>query len=250
MYDVNHVGHARLVHMTAGALFTLGLIVSTPVQAENLVVFKAVGVGMTPGQAINGDQPLELTAGQKVDLIAPNGRIIKLAGPYKQAPAPGTPENGQTVVASLRALVTTGEDTTHMGITRSATDVLKSGGKEWIPEPWLINVTQSGTHCQRAGQPVVFWRPASDQDVEIRLAAENNTWKANTQWPAGSEKLAPPPNMPLKDGGVYQITLDKSKTDVTLKVIPEQVTQPPVQAAWMTESGCRVQSLALLRTLN
>ncbi|MEO5333149.1 MAG: hypothetical protein H7839_14100 [Magnetococcus sp. YQC-5] len=251
MRHLNHLGHSRLPQLTVGVLLAWGLTVGTSAQAENLIVFKSQGIKMTPGQSINGDQPLQLTAGQKVELIASNGRIIKLAGPYDQAPAPGTPSKQETVVASLKALVVTGKnDTTNMGITRSATDVLKAGGKDWVPEPWLINVTQAGTHCQRAGQPLVFWRPERETESEIRLATENNTWKANTKWPAGSEKLAPPPTMPLKDGGVYQITLDQHKTDLTLKVIPEQVTQPPVLAAWMTESGCRAQSLALLRTIN
>lgn len=236
-----------LVIAAALLLSTLGM--PTDSRAESLIVFKATGIGLKPGQAIDGAQPLTLTAGQKVELIAANGRIIKLAGPYKQPPAPGVPDGRESVASTLKSLIATDGETLSMGVTRSATDVLKSGGKEWLPEPWLINVTQPGTHCQREGQPVVFWRPANDQESEIRLATDGNTWKANTRWPAGADKLAPPPSMPLKDGAQFKITLDAAKTDLTVKLIPEQVSEPPVLAAWLLESGCRAQSLALLRTL-
>ncbi|MBF0125816.1 MAG: hypothetical protein HQM02_01255 [Magnetococcales bacterium] len=250
MPHLKHSACARWTRVALGALLIWGAVAPTGSLAENLIVFKAVGIKLTPGQSIDGEQPLPLSAGQKVDLIAPNGRIVKLAGPWQQAPSPGSPGKSDTVAAAMQSLVTSGrQDTSHMGVTRSASTVLNSGGKEWLPDPWLIDVTQSGPHCQRTGQPVVLWRPAMDQEAEIRLATAGNTWKANARWPAGAEKLAPPPTMPLKDGALLKVTLDRNTTDLTLKMIPEQVTQPPVLAAWMTESGCRAQSMALLRTL-
>ncbi|MBF0294008.1 MAG: hypothetical protein HQL96_02375 [Magnetococcales bacterium] len=239
------------MHRIPSTLLAIGLLlIASPVQAEKLIVFKAAGVALTPGQAIDGDQPLQLTNGQSVELIAENGRVVKLAGPYQQPPAPGKPAREETVTASLKAMVTSGGvNTSHMGVTRGVSQAVSSG-KEWLPDPWLIDVTKPGTHCQRAGQPMILWRPAVDQETNVRLATSGNTWKASARWPAGAEKLAPPPTMPIKDGSLLQVSLDKSQADLTVRMIPEQVTAPPVLAAWLNESGCRAQSLALLRTLN
>ncbi|MBF0272580.1 MAG: hypothetical protein HQL98_11025 [Magnetococcales bacterium] len=226
------------------------LLLTTTSVAENLVVFKATGIFLTPGQTVSGTQPLRLTQGQSVELIGANGRVIRLKGPHDQPPAPNEADKGEKLTAALQAMVTgSAADPNHMGVTRSTEAVLKDGGKGWLPDPWLINVTRSGRHCQREGEPVIFWRPDKNRESEIRLTTLGNTWKASTRWPAGTDKLAPPLNLPLKEDAVYQITLDKTKSDLTLILIPEQVTSAPVQAAWMKESGCEVQSLALVRSL-
>ncbi|MBF0179073.1 MAG: hypothetical protein HQM03_03485 [Magnetococcales bacterium] len=239
------------MHRIPSTLLAIGLLmIAAPAQAEKLIVFKATGVALTSGQAIDGDQPLRLATGQSVELIAENGRVVKLAGPHEQPPSPGKPAQEETVTASLKAMVTSGGvNTTHMGVTRGVGQAIPSG-KDWLPDPWLIDVTKTGTHCQRAGQPMILWRPSVDQEINVRLATAGNTWKASARWPAGAEKLAPPPTMPIKDGSHLQVSLDKSQADLTLRVIPEQVTAPPVLAAWLHESGCRAQSLALLRTLH
>ncbi|MBF0191547.1 MAG: hypothetical protein HQL99_10490 [Magnetococcales bacterium] len=221
--------------------------------AENLVVFKASGLFLTPGQTVAGDQPLRLTQGQSVELIGANGRVIRLKGPHDKPPAPNATdkgEKGEKLAEALQSMVTaSAADPNHMGVTRSTEAVLKDGGRNWLPDPWLINVTRSGRHCQREGEPVIFWRPDKNKESEIRLATLGNTWKASTRWPAGADKLAPPLNLPLKEETVYQITLDKTKSDLTLVLIPEPVTSAPIQAAWMKESGCEVQSMALVRDL-
>ncbi|MBF0427630.1 MAG: hypothetical protein HQL94_01795 [Magnetococcales bacterium] len=252
MDQVNQFTHSRLPNRLRAALCVGAILASGSLaHAENLIVFKAVGVSLTVGQSLDGSQPLHLKAGEKVEMIAANGRMIKLSGPYDQAPAPEGSNKGESLATSLKAMVASNaEDSSGMGITRSATSVLQSGGKGWIPEPWLINVTLSGNHCQRVGQPVVFWRPESERESQVRLSVDGDSWIAKTNWPAGAEKLAPPASMPFHDGGVYQITLDNAvKSDLTMTLIPAQVTAIPVMAAWMQESGCHAQSMALLRTL-
>ncbi|MBF0340771.1 MAG: hypothetical protein HQL95_07380 [Magnetococcales bacterium] len=248
-HDTDHL--SRLLLMSLAAMGSwCAFTTSAQAEAEALIVYKAAGVTLTPGQTINGTQPLRLTAGQSVELIGANGRIIKLKGPHDQPPAPDGADKGEKLAAALKAMVSgNAADPNHMGVTRSADEALKNGGKGWLPEPWVINVTVSGKHCQRAGEPLIFWRPDKEKESEIRLATLGNTWKATTRWPAGKEKLAPPATMPVKEDAVYQITLDNAKTDLTLNLIPENVTAPPVLAAWMKESGCHAQSLALLRTL-
>lgn len=234
-----------------GAGLAVGMLVSIPAFAAELIVFSATGVNLTPGQTIHDTQPLKLESGQKVTLVSANGTILQLAGPYNQAPSIQKDDTKEGLSAALQSMANLNQSSTSaLGVTRDTTAAVQSAQKMgWVPDPWLIDITRNGNQCTPEGQPIVFWRPDADRSAVVYVTSKDQSWRGHTEWVAGSNKMAPPDLMPLGDGQSYHIDLEGLKTKVTLHFIPKTVTNKAVQAAWMNEKGCTTQTLAMLRTL-
>lgn len=239
--------------------------------ATDLVVFEAQGGDWREGQRLDGSQPLHLDAGEQVALIANNGRVIRLSGPYDDVPLSGGGADGSRLSKALEALVTgSGSTATMLGAHRAlpgyeGEDGALAGGTSGnaaavrtvgtptldLPEPWLVDVTRGGDRCVHgAGQSLVLWRPARDQAEPVALALGDGAWHGRTAWPPGYAKLATPEGLPRLDGARYEISVGESTVALTLHVIPDTVQTPPVLAAWMVEKGCQAQAVALLRAID
>ena len=172
---------------------------------------------------------------------------------YDRAPvggAQGEDADLATVLKTMKSLHQPATGT--LGVTRDATKLIRFSKKEgWVPRYWLIDVTRGGDHCSPAGDPLVFWRPDSDRSGAVTVRLTDGSWKAHAsvEWPAGSDMLAPPQAMPVRDGLTYQVSLDGAKTAFTLHTVPKGVTEKRVLAAWMYRKGCKAQTMAVLREL-
>lgn len=246
------MGHFRSLARKAlsGVLVAVVVLAGASASASGLVVFQTSVPGMEPGQVIDGTKPLLLEDGHQISLIAANGQIIDLKGPYHEAPDP-TVVAQTGVLASLKALAsTTDSNSRSFGVSRSATNVIKTAQKAgWVPDPWLIDVTRAGNQCVQAGQSVVFWRPEKSGDLGFNVLVGNNAWEAETRWPNGADRLASAPQMPLVDGETYTLRMDGSKTILRLHVVPSTAATQGMQAAWMNAKGCKAQTVALLSAL-
>src|SRR5947208_11085149 len=87
------------------AALAFGLSVSATLAAD-LIVVEARGVNLRQGQKVDDTKKLTLADGQRVTLIASNGRTLKLTGPYDEVPsAEGTAEDTLTrATAALEAM--------------------------------------------------------------------------------------------------------------------------------------------------
>ena len=239
-----------LLAMLTGIIWTL---TSGTAWAMNMVVFESQGGALQPGQVVDASQPLTLTEGQSISLISDAGQVVRLQGPYAQAPLSADANQAGGVKDALAHLMSaSGSESSSFGVARSADDVFKMAGEQkWLPDPWLINATEAGDQCHRAGTPVVFWRPDSSNEVgvQIRIGKEDKLWQAQARWAGGKSKLATPPSIPQQDGAVYNIQLDEAEVSTTVHLIPEAVTAEPAVAAWMREKGCKNQSLAMIKNL-
>lgn len=237
-------------HLLSVVILLACAVAAGPAMAEGLVVFSAQGIDLKPGDVVDGDQPFTLKAGQSATLIAANGRIFRLSGPHDGLPDPQGGGNQPGMAEALKSLlVSSHAQESALGVTRSSPaigDTLRGG---WVPEPWLVDVTRSGNHCLREGQPVVFWRPDNERTEPVRVRIGHTIWSANTHWPAGTNRLAPPREMPVLDGEVYRVQTGMDRSMSRLHVIPATVQAPAASAAWMAEKGCDAQAQALLRTL-
>jgi len=234
-----------------GAMVAAILLTGMPALATGLVVFQSSGTDLNPGEVVDGSIPFQLQSGQSVSLIAPNGQIVKLQGPYNQIPDPKT-ELQQGVAASLKTLMMAQhKDDSSFGVSRSATNIIKlASEKGWVPDPWLINVSLDGNQCQRVDQPTVFWRPEKSKPSNFHLTIGNNIWEAETNWPIGADKLVSPTEMPLVDKAVYKLNLAGSKeVSFTMHLIPKTVSSKKMQAGWMNAKGCDAQVQALLNSM-
>ncbi|MEO5334807.1 MAG: hypothetical protein H7839_22570 [Magnetococcus sp. YQC-5] len=234
---MKHIGFWRKL----GVL--VGVMAVTPALASELVVYKAEGIALTPGQTINASQPLTLKEGQRVTLLASNGAILNLTGPFNEIPRIKTTASADAgVMDALKMLVTAPKTRSGgLGTTRSLP-------KTALPEPWLIDVSRTGDYCLTTGKPLVFWRPSSQETSSITLRFGEDLWKARAQWPAGADRLTPPAVMPITDGGVYQVELDGLTNTAKLHLMPPSVNSHQAQTTWMEGKGCTAQIAALNKT--
>jgi len=224
------------------ALACAALMVGTvPVAvAAELVVVEARGVSLKQGDVIDDAKPLTLKEGQLVTLVAENGSILTLRGPYDQAPAAGS--GGIDVASALGALTT--------GTVRNVAGVIRAAQADvHLPSPWLVDVSHPGVACLRGGERPVLWRASEAGSGMLTMMPADRSWRAQTEWPAGSSTLEAPSNFPIKDGRTYLADFGAKPVAVTLTQIPPKVTNPRMQAAWMFEKGCVAQAEALLKTV-
>jgi hypothetical protein len=208
--------------------------------AAELVVVEARGVGLKQGDVLDDAKPIKLEDGQLLTLVAENGSILTLRGPYDQAPAAGS--GGVDVASALGALAT--------GNVRDVAGVVRSANADvHLPDPWLVDVSHPGVACLRGGERPVLWRASDAGGRVLTMAPADRSWRAQTEWPAGSQILQAPSNFPIKDGRTYLADFGGKPVAVTLTQIPPKVTSPRMQAAWMLEKGCVAQAEALLKTV-
>jgi hypothetical protein len=214
-------------------------------QALELVVVQAQGVNLQAGQKIDGTKPLTLDAGQRLTLISPEGKTLRLRGPYNQAPAATAAADGAGVVDSLKGLVSAQrQGTATLGVVRAGT------AEKELPGPWLVNVAKGGSRCILEGQQVVFWRPeAAPEATPFVISPSDRSWQASSRWPAQSDKMGIPSNMPLKDGQSFEFEMSGQTQTLTFHVIPSALTQDRIRGAWMMEKGCEDQAAALVKTI-
>ena len=114
------------------------------------------------------------------------------------------------------------------------------------PGPWAVDVSTAGDWCYLAGTTVLFWHPGERKAKRLDIAALDQSWKANGQWPAGSPTFAAPPDMPIADKAMFWFTVDGKDELIKLRAVPKGLPSWKAQAAWMARKNCVLQALALL----
>ena len=227
--------------LPALAFAALILGTATAAMAAELVVVEVRGgVGLKQGDTVDDAKPIKLEDGQMVTLVADDGSILTLRGPYDQAPTGG--QGGVDVASALGAL-TTGKAQNVAGVVRSANTEIR------LPAPWLVDVSHPGVACLRAGEQPVLWRQSDAGSGTLTMMPADRSWRAQAPWPVGSPTMQTPNTFPIKDGRTYLADFGGKPVAVTLTQIPSKVTSPRMQAAWMLEKGCVAQAEALLRTV-
>src|SRR5215472_3381636 len=222
----------------AFAALILGGASAAAMAAELAVVEARGGVSLKPGDVVDDAQTIKLEDGQMVTLVAEDGSILTLRGPFDQKPTGGS---GGIDVASALGALAAGQAQNVAGVVRAANmDV-------HLPSPWLVDVSHAGVACVRPGEQPVLWRASAAGSGTLTMMPADRSWRAQAPWPAGSPTLQAPSNFPIKDGRTYLADFGGKPVAVTLTQIPPKVTIPRMQAAWMLEKGCVAQAEALLK---
>jgi hypothetical protein len=228
-------------HRRTALVATLVLLAASA-RAESLVVADARGGALKPGQAIDAAQPVKLEAGQRVTLIAANGAIIRLSGPFEGVPDP-TGQRNITVADALAKLASQSvQSTATLGTVRAP-----EGGA--APEPWLVDVSASGHRCVQPGVGVVLWHPPPAAEQVMQLSPSDHAWQGEAKWPGGADRLALPASFQAQDDTAYIVTLGNGRSTVTFHVMPATVEGDAMRAAWMIEKGCAAQARLLISRL-
>ncbi len=213
---------------------------SAATAAELVVVEVRGGVSLKQGDAVDAAKPIKLEDGQMLTLVADDGSILTLRGPYNDPPSGG---KGGIDVASALGALSTGKAQNVAGVVRSANIEVR------LPSPWLIDISHPGIACVRPDEQPVLWRQGDAGSGTLTLMPSDRSWRAQAPWPAGSPTMQAPSNFPVKEGRTYLADFGGKPVAVTLTQIPPKVTNPKMQAAWMLEKGCVAQAEALLKTV-
>jgi len=227
----------RMIGVVAG-LVLLGA--AAPAWASALVVMEARGVALKPGETIEDSKTLTLKDGEQLLLLADDGSVLTIRGPY-EGTAAGSGKVG--VVQALDALTTRTAQRNVAGVVRDASVEVH------LPSPWLVDVSHPGAACVQDGQRPIFWR-ASGQSNALTIMPSDRSWRAEAPWPAGSATLQAPDYFPVRDGRTYLASFGEGKpVAVTINMLPPSLGNARMQAAWMLEKGCVAQAEALLKTV-
>jgi hypothetical protein len=228
-----------------------GLLFSSAALADNLIVYSAKGIQLQSGAIISSTVDLTLKSGQELSLISPTGKMIRLVGPFSGMPMGNIDEKNKKSVkeALLNLLSDSGQGAESFGITRSTDDVFRLASRPApLPSPWVLDVTKDGPYCYREGDKVIFWRSNKAKSTDISIEIMEHTWNAKAVWSQGKSQLASPSAMPVIDGAVYQITLNKNSSKGSLNIVPDSLQSKLAQAAWLKEKGCIPQFKTLVHS--
>jgi hypothetical protein len=228
-----------------GAAIGLLVVLAVSASANELVVVEARGVELAPGAKVDGTKVLVLAAGQRLTLIAADGRTLKLRGPYEEAPAPGQASgSGANVGDALKNLMNQRvAGTASLGVVRAGGEAVD------LPDPWVLDIGRSGARCLAGDGAPVLWGPRFAQTTELAIEPADRSWRALGQWPAGSDSFAMPARIPLADGRGYVFDIGGNAANVTIHRMPAGFVDPLLQAAWLIEKGCDDQARALARAI-
>lgn len=219
--------------------------VSAWADEPSLVVLKASGVALKPGDKIPGSQQLKLTDGQSASLIGPDGKIIQLKGPYDGPAAKITEVKTASVTDMLQPLFAQAKIETAMpGVIRSATEAGPDS------TPWVLDVGKSGDFCVHQAVSYDLWRAdnGAAETVTIQQADHSGT-PVLVQFDAHKSRAALPDSMTFVDGTKYKLTGAGKTTEITAHTVPETVPLDRTAAAWFMSDHCELQAKALLKTL-
>lgn len=219
-------------------ILALPLLMSAA-KAAQYVVVEARGVGIKVGTIVDPTKPLDLQQGQHLTLVSDGGQTIKLDGPYHKAPQA---EQGVQLAAAIGALATNNNGRLgEIGTTRGTSTVN-------LPSPWLIDATRSGSVCLQQGQAPVLWRPAATQSADVVIMPVDRSWKAQTGWPRGDDRLLVKSDMGMHADASYIVVLNGNESALTVHSVPAALSTDQMRAAWMVQKGCTAQAEALMRS--
>lgn len=231
----------------ASALVFLGVIAAQWAQAGQLVIIDSTVPALMPGQVLDGSEPLSLNAGSQITAISEDGKVITIKGPFSGVPASGGSGGGGSgggLLASLSKLVDDQGGTGSLGVMRA----VKAGE---APDPWVIDVLRSGSHCVRAGMAPVLWQPGTKKGAQLSVKPLPKGKRMKVDWPAGMDGIDWPEGLALTDGGRYLVKMSGRMTaaKMVVHIVPADLPSDAHRVAWMADKGCTGQAKALLADL-
>lgn len=200
----------------------LALAVSSASVATVLVV-RASGPSSKiypPGKALPDSAKVKLQPGDSVMLLNTNGA--------KTLRGPGT-----------FAVAASGEGAT--ANRRSRTSAMRSGDSPLNPDPWNLDVTQSGKLCVANPAKLTLWRPQKDSAMQLTIKGGGG--QQTLEWAAGSDTIAWPSALPITSGAEYQLSQPNSGDSARVTFVT--LANPPADAVGTAQSlianGCENQ---------
>ncbi|MFP5328917.1 MAG: hypothetical protein ACLGHC_02100 [Alphaproteobacteria bacterium] len=209
------------------AVIALG--VSTASVATTLVV-RASGPSAKvypPGKALPENAKIQLKPGDSVMLLNTNGaKTLRGPGTFAVAAAGGGAATNR----------------------RARFSAMRSGELPMNPDPWNLDITQSGKLCVANAGKLTLWRPMKDDPIKLTIRGGGG--EQTIDWPAGSDTLPWPSALPITSGAEYQIS--QADTGDSARVTFVTLVNPPSDSVAIAQSlianGCENQLDVLVET--
>ncbi len=213
--------------------------------AAQLVVMESKVPGLKAGQSLDASVSLALKPGESLALIASDGKVVKLSGPYSGPPIPrGTKPVSDSKQALTAMLASRDARTSSVGVFRSVKPAATP------TDPWWISLsTPDASRCARAGAKVHLWRQDARRSEDVSVASTGgDAWLTDVQWREGENLLLilPPVSLSL-EAVTLSVTRAGKESQFVLNWIPTGVDDPVILISWMREKGCQSQADALLK---
>lgn len=174
-----------------------------------------------PGKALPDSAKVKLQAGDSVMLLNTGGSKM-LRGP------------GTFAVAGSDGLAAAGN-------RRARMSAMRSGDIPLNPDPWNLDITQSGKLCVANTSKLTLWRPQKED--AIKLTIRGGGAEQTLDWPAGKDTIAWPASLPVTSGAEYQ--LSQPDGGDTARVTFVTIANPPSDSIATAQSlianGCENQ---------
>ena len=219
------------------------LLAPSAAMAAKMIIIDARAGALKPGMSVESTTALTLKEGERLTLIAPDGKTVALRGPFSGPPATrsGVAANPRQALAAL--ISTRNSRASSIGAVRAGAGAVK------LPEPWLIDISRPGPRCLREGMAPVWWRPDATVAQPFVVFPIDRSWRANFIWAAGQDQLKAPRLQKLEGQMMFIVRSDGQELAVGLSMIPADIEDDLVLASWMLEKGCIPQADALLARL-
>ncbi|MFQ5756022.1 MAG: hypothetical protein ACE5H7_07985 [Acidiferrobacterales bacterium] len=222
-------------------VFSLSFWATT--NAAQLVVIASNAPALKAGAIVDGAASITLSPGVTVTLISPEGKTIKLKGPYKGTPEPLPSGKTNNLLSSLSRIVTgPPENDPSLAVFRAAPGAARPG-------VWAINVGRSGVYCVRPDEPVTLWRAHAGKKVVLTVKQVGGQQReTRTEWSQGKRTMIWPAELPLADGVTYLARPIGGYrwANLTILLVPTELPTQAHRAAWMAENGCARQARILV----
>ena len=216
---------------------------SFPVLAE-LIVLKARGGGFKIGQVVSGKKGISLKEGERVTFIGPDGRTVKLRGPFEGLPVKKTVRKVDPGEALAILVASRDARTSSIGVIRAGTDTVRT------PDPSAIDISRGGPRCIDEGEKPEFWRPDASFEAKFIMFPVDRSWRADLVWEKGQNRMIMPDLSKFEGVTTVLVNIDQQEFAISFSTIPKSIKKPFVKTAWMLEKGCIQQANALLEILS
>jgi hypothetical protein len=218
--------------------------------AADVVVIESTSADYPVGEILDADMNIVLGEDVEIMLIAEDGMIISLAGPYTgPADNEGTPGVRGALDALGRLVGYAETEAGDIGGVRgdaSGEDFLAQEVEDHRTSPWLLHTAITGPQCVRAGDDDPgYWREQNDADERLEVKHVTSGESVIIAWQAGDNTIAWPGTLPLLADEMYLLRFGDQlrSTNLLVREVPATVSDGGIaMVAFLAANGCLSQA--------
>ena len=243
--------------MTRVCVVLLGIWLASTALAAELVVIESTSPDHKIGDILDAGTDIVLGADTEIMLIAEDGLVISLAGPYVGPPGGDETPDGAGALDALGRLV--GYADTESGDIGGVRGDAQSGDflareiDDHRTSAWLLHTAITGPQCIMTGdEEPQYWREQSNADEQLEVKRVTSGEMVTIAWQAGDNTVAWPDALPLVTGEMYLLRRGDQlrSTNLLLRAVPAAVGDGGIaMVAFLAAEGCLAQARMELKRL-